>query len=185
MKSWVYGISLALYAGLAVPAAAQTGADPLRLALECTQASELTFRFTMQNVSTVPTAAVIGVILGNDRKYLPGNLELTVRRAGMADTNLSYVDLSVAVVGGRLDRWLIALPADASYSVAVPAKNFRLGATLRQEPFVAPADLQLRLTTQENGRHNPDVQGLSLIDVWVGTLTSAWLRFPGQCSRTP
>ena len=104
MKSWVYGISLALYAGLAVPAAAQTGADPLRLALECTQASELTFRFTMQNVSTVPTAAVIGVILGNDRKYLPGNLELTVRRAGMADTNLSYVDLSVAVAGSPRPR---------------------------------------------------------------------------------
>jgi len=33
MKSWVYGILMALRAGLAVPAAAQTGADPLRLAL--------------------------------------------------------------------------------------------------------------------------------------------------------
>jgi hypothetical protein len=65
---------------------------PLRLVLACSQASELTVRFRIQNVSTTPTAAVIGTILANDRKYHPFGLELTVRRAGIPDIKLSYID---------------------------------------------------------------------------------------------
>jgi hypothetical protein len=152
---------------------------PLRLVLACSQASELTVRFTIQNVSATPTAVVIGTILANDKKYLPVGLELTVRRAGIPDVTLTYVD--PMVVGGRLDPWLIALPPDASYSVAVPARKFRLTPHLTQEPFSAPADLQLHLTTREVGRANNDMQGISLIHVWVGTVTSDWVRFPSDC----
>ena len=170
-----------LLAVFATTVAAQVPAQagPLRLVLECSQASELTFRFTVQNVSAAPTAAVIGTILGNDQKYLPDHLEMTVRRAGVSDTNLKY---SVGgVVGGRLDPWLVALPAGASYSVAVPARYFRLGTRLAQEPFVVPAELQLRLTTREVGKPQNDLQGLSFIHVWVGTLTSDWIQFPKDC----
>jgi hypothetical protein len=158
---------------------AQTG--PLRLVLGCSQKGEMMFTFTIQNVSAAPTVAVIGTILGFDEKYLPALLELTVRRAGVPDTTLTYVDTSVPVIGGRVDPWLIFLPADASYSVAVPATNFRLMPNLEMESFSAPADLQLRLTTQEIRRPNSDVQGLSLIHVWVGTVTSDWIRISADC----
>ena len=155
-------------------------AIPLRLVLACSQASELMFRFTMQNVSATPTAAVIGTILANDKNYIP-TLELTVRRAGIPDVTLTYVDPTAVGVGGRLDPWLIALPADASYSVTVPARNFRLTPNFTKEPFLAPADLQLHLATREVGRANLDMQGISLIHVWVGTLASDWVRVPGDC----
>jgi hypothetical protein len=153
---------------------------PLRLLLACSQASELMFRFTMQNVSAMPTAAVIGSILANDQTYI-SMLELTVRRAGIPDVTLTYVDPIAVGVDGRLDPWLIALPANASYSVTVPARNFRLPPNLTKELFVAPADLQLHLATREVGRANLDMQGISLIHVWVGTLASDWVRFPGDC----
>ena len=156
-------------------------ADPLRLVLACSQQSELTLRFTIRNVRVAPTAVVIGTILGNDQKYLPDSLMMTVRRAGVPDTKLTYVDRSVAVIAGRLDPWLIPLPPSASYSVVVPARNFRLTPNLEEEPFSAPADLQLNLTTREIGRPNGDVQGLSLIHVWLGTLTSDWIHFPAGC----
>jgi hypothetical protein len=134
----------------------------------------------MQNVSATPTAVVIGTILANDKSYIP-TLELTVRRAGIPDVTLTYVDPITAGVGGRLDPWLIALPADASYSVTVPARNFRLTPNLTNEPFVAPADLQLHLATREVGRANVDMQGISLSHVWVGTLASDWVRFRDDC----
>src|SRR5262249_42662674 len=102
-------------------------------------------------------------------------LELTIRRAGIPDVKLKYVD--PMVVGGRLDPWLIALPPDASYSVAVPARKFSLTPHLTEEPFSAPVDLQLPLATREVGRANSDLQAISLIHVWVGTLTSDWVRF--------
>jgi hypothetical protein len=154
---------------------------PLQIVLDCSQPSDLTVRFTIHNGSTTPTAAVIGIILANDKKYLPRGLELTVRRAGIPDVKLTYVDLTMPGVAGRLDPWLIALPPDASYSVAVPARNFRLTPQLTEHPFSAPADLQLHLATREVGRANNDMQGISLIHVWVGTLTSNWVRFPGDC----
>jgi hypothetical protein len=154
---------------------------PLQLVLGCSQRSELTVRFTLYNVSPTPTAAVIGITLANDKKYLPTGVELTVRRAGIPDVALTYVDPTVPAVAGRVDPWLIPLPPDASYSVAVPARNFRLTPHLAEEPFSAPADLQLHLATREVGRTNNDMQGIRLIHVWVGTLTSNWVRFPSDC----
>jgi hypothetical protein len=165
------------------PAASQTG-DPLRLAFECRQASELKFRFTIHNISPAPAAVVIGTILANDKKYLPDRLELTVRRPGVSEVNLTYVDPTVPGVAGRLDPWLIALPPDASYSLTVPAQNFRLAPGLSKEPFSTPADLQLRLTTRQVGMLNGDVQGLNFIHVWIGTLASDWIRFPSECNST-
>jgi hypothetical protein len=162
---------------------AQPAADPLRLALACERASEVTFRFTLQNVSTAPTAAVIGTILANDKKYLPERLGLTVRRSGVPDTYLEYVDTSMlGVIGGRLDPWLIALPAGASYSVVIPA-HFALSPTSVRESFSSPAELRLHLMTREIGNPNFDVQGLRVIHVWVGTITSDWIHFPDACSR--
>ena len=154
---------------------------PLRLVLACSQASELTVRFTIQNVSATPTAAVIGTILANDKNYLPAHPKLTVRRAGVPDVNLTYVDTTVPGVFGRLDPWLITLSPDASYSITVPAQNFRHTPSLTKEPFSAPADLQLQLVTREVGDTNRDMQRLSLIHVWVGTLISDWVRFPSDC----
>jgi hypothetical protein len=67
-----YRISLCLaLVGLATSVNAQSTPVPLRLSFECDRSQELTFRFTLQNVSTSPTAAVIGVVLGNDKKCLP------------------------------------------------------------------------------------------------------------------
>jgi hypothetical protein len=92
---------------------------------------------------------------------------------------LKYVDPTVPGVAGRLDFWLIPFPPGASYSVTVPARNFVLTPSLSEWPFLAaPAELQMRLTTAPNEKPNLDVLGLGLIHVWVGTLTSEWVRFP-------
>jgi hypothetical protein len=140
-------------------------ADPLRLALGCSQAPEVTFRFTIQNVSAASSTVVIGAIFGNPKIYLPYRLELTVKRAGVSDTILTYVRPSPTRIGGRVDPWLIFLPSDASYSASVPARNFRLRPDQAMKPFSVPeleavlvdrpADIQLRLTTREMGESTP------------------------------
>jgi len=154
---------------------AQTAELPLRLTLGCERASELVFRFILENVSTEPTAAVIGTILGNDKKYLPGPLGFTLRRAGEADVNFDWFDPSVVGISGRIDPWVIPLPAGASYSVTVVIPNgFR-------HLFFAPADVRLRMTTREIANPNGDLQGLRFIHVWIGTLTSDWIHVPESC----
>jgi hypothetical protein len=42
----------------------------------------------------VPTAAIIGTILGNDKKYLPDQIDFTISRRGSADVNFHYFDPS-------------------------------------------------------------------------------------------
>jgi len=154
---------------------AQSGSDPLQLTLECERAPELTFRLTVRNIGSAPTAAVVGSILGNDRQYLLGSLAFVLSRDGSADTYFDYVDPTVAAVGGRVDPWLVTLPAAASYSVAVSIpRGFR-------DLFSSPAEVSVRLKTRELQSLNSDVQGLSFVHVWVGTLTSERIPFPGSC----
>jgi hypothetical protein len=154
---------------------AEAQIDPLRLVVACTP--DLTFQFTIQNVGTAPTAVVIGSILGNDKKYLPGKIRFTLRRPGAADTNFDYFDPSVPRVTGQIDPWLIPLPPSASYSiiVAIP-RGFR-------GEFSTSAAVTVHLTTHENEPINPDTKGLEFIHVWVGTLTSNAIRFPDDCTR--
>jgi hypothetical protein len=181
MANWASKIALAvLCAGLPIPASGQTNRQPLKLSLECQQKPEPMFRLSIKNVSTVPAAAVIGIVLGNDKHYMLTSLSLAVRRPGIADMILEYVDPSVPAVAGRIDPWLITLPAGASYSLVVPARNFLLHSKPLDKPFAAPAELQLRLTTEKN-EPNPDLKALAIIRVWIGTLVSDRLKFPGQC----
>ena len=154
---------------------AQTVEPPFRLAVRCERASDLVFRFILENVSDEPTAAVIGTILGNDKKYLPGPLGFTLRRAGEADVNFDWFDPSVVGIAGRIDPWVIPLPAGASYSVRVLIPNgFR-------HLFFTPADVRVRLTTREIANPNGDLEGLRFIHVWIGTLTSDWIHVPESC----
>jgi len=160
---------------------AQPAADPLRLTLACERATDGKLRFTLHNVSTTPSAAVIGFILANDKLYFPAPLRLTVRRNGVPNTEFEYTDPSQpAVIAGRVDPWLVALPAGASYSVFLPG-YFGPSPTSIRELFSSPADVQLHLTTQKIGTlGSPD---LRLIHIWVGALTSDWIRLPDACPR--
>ena len=168
-------VAIAVFAAFGVWAHAQIGTEPLQITLACERASDFTFRLTVHNVSTAPTAAVIGTILGNDKKYLLGSVGFTLTRPGAADVNFDYFDPTVAVVGGRVDPWLVPLPVGASYSVVISIpKGFR-------DLFSTPVGVRVRLTTQQIGNTNLDVQGLRFIHVWVGTLTSDQISFPNSC----
>jgi len=181
-KLWPF-VTIVVVVMLGVAARGQSAAGLLQLMLECSQTTEVTFRLTLQNVSPSPTAVVIGTVLANDRKYLLQHVVLKVKREGAADTRLEYFDPSVPGIAGRMDPWLVTLPPDSSYSITVPAKHFGLRPTNAPETFSTPAYVQLQLTTQEMSTPNSDVQGLRLIHVWIGTLSSNWIQVPAACGR--
>jgi hypothetical protein len=145
------------------------------LVLACQKASTLTFGLTLQNTALVPTAAIIGTILGNDKKYLPDQVDFTIKRSGAADVNFRYFDPSAPGVGGRLDPWLIQLPPGASYIIRVSVPHSA------RDIFAMPGAIQVRLTTRELGRVSSFLQDLQFIHVWIGTLTSNAIAFPSDC----
>jgi|SRR6267142_3557727 len=161
---------------------AQTDGGPLQLTIACEDASEFLFRVTVENVGASPTAAIVGSILGNDRTYVPGPLTFTVSRPGVADSTIDYP--VVNHVGGRLDQWLIQLPAGASYSMVVPVPaGFRSIPMRFRDLLSMPAGVHVQLKTQEHHISSLDLQGQRFIRVWVGTLTSPRIRFPESCRR--
>jgi hypothetical protein len=139
------------------------------------KASTLTFGLTLQNTASVPTAAIIGTILGNDKKYLPDQVDFTISRPGAADVNFHYFDPSAPAVGGRLDPWLIQLPPGASYTIRVSVPPSA------SDIFATPGAIRVRLTTRELGRVSSFLQDLQFIHVWIGTLTSNPIAFPSDC----
>jgi hypothetical protein len=143
--------------------------------LACQNESTLTFGLTLQNTAATPTAAVIGTILANDRKYLPDQVDFTISRPGAADISFRYFDPSAPAVAGRLDPWLIQLPPGASYSVRVSVPRSA------REIFATPGAIRVRLTTRELGRVSTFLQDLQFIHVWTGTLMSNSIAFPSDC----
>jgi|ERR1051326_5645519 hypothetical protein len=150
--------------------------SPPTVTLVCQQ-NATEFRVTLQNISAGPTAAVIGSILANDKKYLPGKFALTVHRPDRADADYEYVDPTIPGVAGRVDPWLVMLPPKASYAITLPVHNFVGG----REPFTSPADLRLRIATSPIEHVNGDMPALRLIHVWVGRVVSDWIHFPADC----
>ena len=160
---------------------AQADASPLRLILTCEKLPLPSLRLTLENVSDASTAAVIGAIIGNYRIYSPDGLLLTIRRPGDSDTSVGLTDRSVGAIGGRVDQWLLALPAGSAFSMTLPLRRF--GAA---EQLARPADIQLRLTTRSLSEKDLS-SGLSdqrFIPLWMGDVTSNWLRFPDYCTES-
>src|SRR5262245_54074128 len=89
------------------------------LVLACEAAATPTFGLTLRNTSSAPTAAIIGMVLGNDKKYVTDVIDFTVSRPGAADITFRYSDPSVPAVAGRVDPWLVQLPPGASYIVRI------------------------------------------------------------------
>jgi hypothetical protein len=146
------------------------------LLLTCQSESTLTFGLTLQNTAAAPTAAIIGTILANDKKYLPGQIDFTISRPGVADIDFRYFDPSVPGVAGRLDPWLIQLPPGASYTIRVSVPQSA------RDIFATPGAIRVRLTTRELGRVSNSLQDLQFIHVWIGTLTSNPIAFPSDCA---
>jgi hypothetical protein len=169
--------------GLSLDASPAQPAAPLRLTLDCTQDTTPTFRLTIANVSATPTAVIVGAILGNGKTYLLERASLTIKRNGAADERLHYVDLSVGVIAGRVDAWLIPLPPGASYSITVPARRFVSRPDYAPGDFANATKVQAHLTTHQMDSPNLDMQGLRFVQVWVGTLTSEWIDVPQACAQ--
>jgi hypothetical protein len=98
---------------------AQDASVPLRLTLVCDRAPALAFRFTVQNVSATPGAAIIGDIIGNQEYQ--ASVTLTGRRPGVPDTMLNVPNGPVA---GSVGPWLITLAPGTSFSRAYQPRSF-------------------------------------------------------------
>ena len=136
---------------------------------------------TLRNPGNADTAVVLGVTLANGRVYLPTGIKVRVRRpAEMREHEPLYNNLTR---GGRVDSWVVPLPAGSSFTFLVPVRHFISPTTYTADfkPFVAGGDgLDLRVVLDARPIEFGSAD-MRLLKVWVGALTSDQIHVPNHC----
>jgi hypothetical protein len=140
----------------------------LTLTLECLDSRNI--RFAISNIGTTDTALVLGLSVGNGRKYIIATLDLSVTTPAGKNTEYQYSPRNYPpAIGGRLDDWIQPLPVTAVYAMSATHGDFLHGLE-RLPAFPRNAELSLRWTIR-----NPKPDAM-LLASWSGTLTSNTCR---------
>ena len=79
-------------------------------------------------------------------------------------------------IAGRMDHWVIALPAGATYALTLRAAEFV--STSATRTVAPPEELKVRLTGRPiTSDLNVDMTGMKAWRLWAGSVTSNALRF--------
>lgn len=154
--------------------------EPVTLWIRCEDARRIVF--TIRNIGTEDTAVIFGSALANGARYLIDGLTLQVKRPDGVTQRYSYQPRDYpGVLGGRVDDWIVPLPAGAAYSVTVDVADFAVGFASRLETLPQPAQIALRLDVRK-----PKLSDLSNVKVWtgMGSLASNTFHAPADC-RSP
>ena len=179
-------IAVACVSGAGTPVLGQASSSAVQVELGCQQRSgETNLRITLRNRDSVDTAVVLGSILANGAKYLADNLALDVR-TGSDLTRYRYGDPSVPVVAGRLDPWVVYLPAASEFTLVRPLNHFG-SAGERPSPANPSSKLLSAVPRPFAARlafvapPTPSTYPIPLFKVYQGQLTSGWVEIPTQC----
>jgi hypothetical protein len=138
---------------------------------------------SLENKGNKDITLDLGVVLGNGELYCPNALELIViDRAG----EVHYLSYGYpAAVSGRVDPFIVPLPAGSAYQLRYPLSRFleekafrpAFSSYLSSTPFSfvkgkykISVVIKPFLVTKEN--LSLDVAGLSLMHYWTGKITS-------------
>ena len=167
---------------LSVPARAEI--PRVAVELEChASADAVDLRITLPNVGATDTAVVLGNSIGNGSRYFADSLALDVKRNGSsAPERFQYSDPSgPAAVAGRVDPWIVPLPAASKYSLTRPIDHFWSDGKRLTRSW-EPMELRIYFNARADQRSfGKDVAGEALVNVVVGQFTSEWRRVPTDC----
>jgi hypothetical protein len=149
----------------------------IRLELQCHDSGRLLA--TIHNQGNADTAVIFGVVLGNGAKYMVGHLSLSIRTAGQPEYFRMYRPSHYPVhIGGRLDDWIVPLPAGASFGLQLQASAFEGWRSITSFPA---STLTVRLEVRGPSESaSPDAK---LFRVWTekDALVSNEVHVPDEC----
>jgi hypothetical protein len=177
--------SLVILASTLGPGSARAQSTPISLVFACEGSQRMTA--TIRNVGTDDTAVIFGIALANGAKYLVVDMTLQITSSdgkvhgGQYHYYPSHYPSGIA---GRVDDWIVPLPAGASYTLAFEPADFLVGPGKGRLKALPQGRLSLRLPIRSpTATPNSDVVGLKLYRVWTGNtaLTSNELATSQNC----
>jgi RNA polymerase sigma-70 factor (ECF subfamily) len=127
----------------------------------------------LENVSGSDLNVNLGLSLANGKSYYPTALQLLVLSKGNNTRTLPYSS-GLPGIAGRVDPFLVPLPAGSSYTLRCPLDKFIEERTFKRiDDLVAKEDrIAVEFVGQPVTRANSDMQGLTLMRFWQGTVRS-------------
>jgi hypothetical protein len=173
-----------------LPAFGQT--PQVEMTLQCrSPAKGAELRITLRNTGAKDINLVLGMTLGNGREYFADALFLEVkRRDSDVVESYQYADPGrSAAIAGRVDPWIVPLPAGSEFSITRPVSQFwsrdpaKMARASGQLSFGnGPLDLRLKLISRPQDRpRGDDAVGAGLVHVMPAELQSQWIHVPEDC----
>ena len=186
--AWCAGVLLGGAACAAEPSSQAWGeaSDGLQMRIEpeSSRAAVPTFRVAFRNSGDRDLVVKLGITLANGAKQYPNAVVLMLTDAQGKSRQLDSIN--PAFIAGRVDPFILLLPAGATFSVPIDLARYWAAASRQFEYKVTAGTytLEAHFTGKSvSGQEaNLDVQGISLMPFWKGTIASNRLRFE---VRTP
>ena len=122
------------------------------------------------NKTDKPVFINLGYTVANGTKLVPSNLVFTVKQDGQTQ-NLQY-HTGEPAFGGRYDDYIVPLAPHGYYQFSVRVSDFfdptGKAVPLKPGKYVG----ELSLVSREPSFVNSDMQGVRLLKIWAGTVSS-------------
>ncbi len=128
---------------------------------------------SLENISKEDVVINLGFMLANGKRQYPIGLHLLLTDSGGITHEFHYFPPE-AGIAGRVDQFIVPLPAGSIYQLRCPLNRFMQ----KDAPFGLIGPGQYTLAASFEGRSvtqhetNMDMVGLSLTQYWTGTINS-------------
>jgi hypothetical protein len=132
------------------------------------------FQIAFQNAGEKDLILRLGYMLANGRVQLPDSISLTLTDADGRMRKLSFFDWRYPAVAGRVDDYIIPLPAGSIYTLNFSVDQFCSPETKEYELRLSPGKYQIAAQFEGRGAKalNLDTPGIKLFNFWKGRLQS-------------
>jgi hypothetical protein len=132
------------------------------------------FHVTLKNAGDKDVVLNLGTMLANGKVLLPDAVHLILIDSAGKSRELHFADRRYPGVAGRIDDYAVPLRVGSSYSLRLSLDNFWCPETKEFRLQLKPGQYRVRSEFTGRGAQfvNRDMEGITLMNFWQGTLQS-------------
>lgn len=121
----------------------------------------------------------LGHMLANGRVMFPDAVRVMLTGPSEAACELTYFDRRYPGIRGRVDDFVVALPAGAGYTLRITSDRLWCAAAREPRTILGPGDYRVVARFEGKGAvwTNLDMKGVALLAFWKGTIESGQAAF--------
>ena len=151
----------------------------LRLGIAVVTGGGVAFDVSLENAGTDDVVLNLGYMLANGKVMFPKAVRVALVQPSGATCDLDYLDRRYPGVAGRMDDFIVALSAEAVYTLRLTGDRLWCAAEQRYQATLAPGRYRVKARFEGRGAVavNLDMTSVALLHFWKGIAESAQATF--------